>query len=116
MGIVHVNGIRVYGYHGCMDEEAAIGQEYQVDVRVHTDFGKSVQSDELDDTVDYVDVHSIVRREMAIRSKLIEHVAWRIGTGIKTEIKSVDQVWVKVTKFNPPIGGQSDSVAVELEV
>ena len=116
MGIVHVNGIRAYAYHGCMDEEKAIGQEYQVDIRVYTDFGKSVQSDQLDDTVDYVDVHNIVRREMAVRSKLIEHVAWRIGTGIKAEIKSVDHVWVKVTKFNPPIGGQSDSVAVELEV
>ena len=53
---------------------------------------------------------------MAIRSKLIEHVAWRIGTSIKDEIKAVEQVWVKVTKFNPPIGGQSDSVAVEVEI
>jgi len=116
MGVVQVNGVRVYGYHGCMDEEARIGQEYQIDVSIKSDFQSSLQSDALSDTVDYVDVHRIIRREMGIRSKLIEHVGGRIASAIKSEIKLVELVKVKVTKINPPIGGQCDSVAIEVEL
>ena len=116
MGVVQVNGVRVYGYHGCMDEEARIGQEYQIDVSIKSDFQSSLQSDALSDTVDYVDVHRIIRREMGIRSKLIEHVGGRIASAIKSEIKLVELVKVKVTKINPPISGQCDSVAIEVEL
>ncbi|MGB0423307.1 MAG: dihydroneopterin aldolase [Flavobacteriales bacterium] len=116
MGVVRVNGVRVYAYHGCMNEEARIGQEYQVDVCIESDFTSSLSTDELTDTVDYVDVHRIIRREMAIRSKLIEHVGGRIAQAVKSEIKLVDKVKVVVTKFNPPIGGQCDSVAIEVEL
>lgn len=116
MGTVKVSGVRVYAFHGCMDEEARIGQEYQVDVVIKTNFTSSLESDELIDTVDYVDVHSIIRREMAIRSKLIEHVGGRIARAIQREIQLVEGVKVIVTKFNPPIGGQCDSVAIEVEL
>ena len=29
---IHVNGLRFWAHHGCMEEEAIIGQEYRVDV------------------------------------------------------------------------------------
>lgn len=34
MGLIEVNGIRVFAYHGCLDEEARIGGHYLVDVHV----------------------------------------------------------------------------------
>jgi len=75
---IHVRGIRCYAYHGCMEEEARIGGHYTVDVAIDTDFSKAAASDELIDTVDYCAVQQIVEEEMAIRSKLIEHVGQRI--------------------------------------
>ena len=75
MGIIDVTGIRVYGYHGCLEEEAVIGQEYVIDVKIRCDFSKAILSDDLSHTVDYCTVYEIVKREMAIPSRLIEHVA-----------------------------------------
>jgi 7,8-dihydroneopterin aldolase/epimerase/oxygenase len=116
MGIINVTGIQVYAFHGCMPEEETIGSAYIVDVRIETDFSSALEEDLIKNTVDYVAVHAVVRREMAIRSKLIEHVGGRIARALKKESKEVGKVWVKVAKINPPIGGQADSVSVEVEL
>lgn len=95
-----------------MDEEAKIGGDYIVNVELTADFIASMVSDDLNDTVDYVAVHAIVHREMAIRSKLIEHVAGRIHRALLRELKGVDTAQVEVVKLSPPIGGDVESVAV----
>jgi len=112
---VEVNGIKLYAYHGCLNEEAAIGGNYIVDVLVITDFTEAMQNDDLKKTVDYVDVNRIVKREMAIRSKLIEHVGHRILNAIRDEIANIETVRVKVTKLTPPINGDVDNVAIVIE-
>ena len=40
MGIIRVNNIKLYAFHGCLDEEAKIGSEYLVDVMVEADLAK----------------------------------------------------------------------------
>lgn len=114
MGVINVNGIRVYAYHGCLPEEAKIGGEYVVDVSVETDFSSAEKSDELTDTVDYCIIHDTVKAEMAIRSKLIEHVARRIGNKLRVHYPKVDSFQVRVTKINPPMNGAVDNVSVEI--
>lgn len=114
MGIIRVNDIRVFTNHGCLDEEARIGSEYRVDIEVKADLQKSAQTDDLTDTVDYVHLNQIVKEEMAIRSKLLEHVAQRILDRIFKEIQLVDEAEVSVAKINPPIGGNVAEVAIVL--
>ncbi|MGQ3677718.1 dihydroneopterin aldolase [Tenacibaculum discolor] len=114
MGIIRVNDIRVFTNHGCLDEEARIGSEYRVDIEVKADLQKSAQTDYLADTVDYVYLNQIVKEEMAIRSKLLEHVAQRILDRIFKEIQLVDEAEVSVAKINPPIGGNVAEVAIVL--
>ena len=60
-------------------------------------------------------LNSIVKEEMAIKSKLLEHVANRILDRIFSEIPLVENAQVSVSKINPPIGGDVESVAVILE-
>lgn len=115
MGIILVNGIRCYSYHGCLPEEGKIGGEYVVDVTIDVDFSKAAQNDELHDTVDYCVVYDTVKTEMAIRSKLIEHVAQRIVVALRKSYPAVKTFTVKVTKINPPMNGVVDSVAVVIE-
>ena len=52
MGVIKVENIRVYAYHGCMSEETTIGSDYRVDVSVNADLEKSSVTDALNDTVD----------------------------------------------------------------
>lgn len=114
MGIIKVNGINLYAYHGCLEEEGRVGSKYIVNVTIDTDFTRAEQSDELGDTVDYVDVYNIVKEEMAIRSKLIEHVCRRIIDRMKREFKEMNSVEVEVVKINPPMHGDVDSTSIIL--
>ncbi|MCL4155213.1 UNVERIFIED_CONTAM: hypothetical protein GTU68_049799 [Idotea baltica] len=115
MGTVHVDNIRVYAYHGCLSEETIIGSNYSVNVSVKTNLSKAASSDKLSDTVDYVHINRIVKEEMAIASKLLEHVAKRISDRIFLEIDLVKKTKVCVSKINPPIGGDVEKVTVCLK-
>jgi dihydroneopterin aldolase len=46
---------------------------------------------------------------------LLEHVAQRIITRVFSEIPEVSRILLGVSKINPPIGGDVESVTVELE-
>ena len=116
MGKIYLRNIRVYSYHGCMDEEAKIGSDYVVNVCVETDLSESSVSDNLKDTVDYVAINSIVKEEMKIRSKLLENVVDRIIRRILREHTEVKKALVEVAKLNPPINGNVGEVSVLMEV
>ncbi len=113
--VIEVNGIKLYAHHGCLKEEAAIGGHYSVDVSLTTDFSLAANEDVLSLTIDYVVVNKIVQEEMAIRSKLIEHVGQRIVNRIKKELQNVLEVRIKLTKISPPINGDVDNVAIIIE-
>ncbi len=114
MGVVILKNIRLYAYHGCLDEEGKIGSEYRVDLTVEADLSTSAKTDNLNDTVDYVHLNRIVREEMSIRTKLLETVADKIITRILNEIKIVNKTTVEVSKVNPPIGGNVAMVTIKM--
>ncbi len=116
MGKIYLKNIRLYAYHGCMDEEEKIGSDYLVNIKVNTDLSVSSKTDNLEDTVDYVSLHSIVKKEMEKRAKLLECVADRIVSRVLKEHLKVIKVSVKVAKVNPPIGGNVEEVAVKREL
>ena len=116
MGRIYLKNIRLYAFHGCMDEEEKIGSDYVINLEINTDLNLSSKSDNLKDTVDYVSLHAIVKEEMSIRSKLLEKVADRILKRILKDHRQVTLVKVKVAKINPPIGGNVDEVAIEKEL
>ncbi|MBO0321018.1 dihydroneopterin aldolase [Muricauda sp. CAU 1633] len=114
MGKIRVNNIRIHSNHGCLKEEMLIGSDYRVDLEISADLSLPAASDKLSETVDYVHLNNIVKEEMAIRSNLLEHVAKRIIDRIFLELKEVSKVTVEVSKINPPIGGDVESVTVVL--
>jgi 7,8-dihydroneopterin aldolase/epimerase/oxygenase len=112
---INIEGIRFTGYHGCLPEEALIGGLYQVDVYITTDFTVAAQEDDLSKTIDYCQVFDISKREMAIRSQLIEQVCARIFTSLCNELPPLKSLRVKVTKFTPPMNGDVREVSVEMQ-
>ncbi len=114
MGKIKLNNIRVHAWHGCLKEESIIGSDYRVDLEVSSNLSKPADSDDLSDTVDYVHLNNIVKEEMNIKSKLLEHVAKRILDRTFLEIPLIHSAEVSVSKINPPIGGDVESVSVIL--
>lgn len=115
MGKIILENIRIYSNHGCLDEEALIGSDYLVDLEIDADLSKSAQTDELNDTVDYVHLNKIVKEEVSIRSKLLEKVADRILQRVRNEIPMANYAKIKLSKMNPPIGGNVEKVSIILE-
>lgn len=111
---IALNNIRVYAYHGCLPEETKIGSDYRVDLSVDADLDLSSETDVLADTVDYVHLNKIVKEEMSQPSKLLEHVAKRILDRIFSELTLVKASKVKVSKLNPPLGGDVEDVNITL--
>ena len=115
MAKIKVDTIKIYAYHGCLEEESIIGSDYSVDIIVSANLSKAALSDNLSDTVDYVYINKIVTQEMHIRSKLLEHIAKRISDRIFAEISIVTKVKIFVSKINPPIGGDVKKVSIILK-
>ena len=115
MGQIYLENIRTYSPHGSMKEETVIGSEYRVDLWVDADLTVASSSDDLNDAPDYVVLHQIVVEEMKVPSRLLEHVAQRIINRIKSSVDGLELIRVRVSKINPPIGGDVQSVSVLLE-
>ena len=112
--IININGIKLYAYHGCLEEEAKIGGNYVIDVKMAVDFTEAIVSDDLNKTVDYCAIYNICKKEMASRSKLIETVCARIYKTIKSTHPSITRLNVRVTKLVPPMNGDVEKVSVEM--
>lgn len=103
-----------YAHHGVFPQETAVGNTFIVNLKISLNLEKSCKSDNLEDTVSYADIYEDVKKEMAIPSKLLEHVAFRIIRCLKNKYSLIDTVEIKLSKQNPPIGGQSDSASIIL--
>ena len=112
---INIEGIHLYAYHGCLEEEARVGGNYIVDVYMTTDFTEAAKTDDLEKTIDYCTVYEISKAEMAIRSKLIEQVCERIYSKIKMQFKTLKTLEVRITKLLPPMNGDVEKVSVVMK-
>lgn len=116
MTTISIEGMEFFAYHGCFAEEQIIGTKFRVDLYVEVNTEAAEYSDNLSETVNYQSVYQLVKAEMLIKSKLLEHLARRILDKIKLEFPQVDNATIKVQKLNPPLGGKIDFVSVQLKM
>lgn len=114
MGIVELEGMRFYAYHGHFEAERIVGNEFLVDVSLETDCLKAAASDNLEDALNYQAVFDLIKKEMQIKSHLLEHVAGRILDALFAEFSAIQKARIKVSKLNPPMGGQIEKASVTL--
>ena len=114
MGLITIEGIRVFAYHGHLPEEAVLGGHFIVNVWVEADTVEVERTDDLNHTVDYVEIIAIVNEQMSIRSNMIEHPAKRIVDSI-LHLNKVKKVRLEVEKVLPPIDATFDKISVTCE-
>lgn len=115
MAEIRINNMSFFAHHGCFEEERKIGTNFQVDCELEADTSLAEESDNINDTVNYLDVYQLIKKEMEKPSHLLEHVAKRIIDVILNTYPEVERCKVRVHKMNPPLGGQMQSVSVCLE-
>ncbi|MFY7888410.1 MAG: dihydroneopterin aldolase [Spirosomataceae bacterium] len=114
MGIIALEGLEFFAYHGYYEEEQKIGNRYQVDIQITTDFSEAAEEDKLGGTVNYEDLYRIIASIMKDKIKLLEHIAQRIIQQVRIQYPAVSEIKVSVSKLNPPIGGVCERAKITL--
>ena len=111
-----LKGMHFFGYHGVTPEERKLGSQFLVDLQIHLDLSVPASSGFIGDTVDYSQVHDVVKGVMQGDSQsLVETLVKTIGLEILSVFFLADRVTVKVSKLNPSIrGGLLNSAGVEM--
>jgi len=104
-----------YGYHGVYPEENKLGQKYYVDLDMSMNLSRAAQSDDVNDTVNYAEIHAVVKKIVeGPPVKLIETLTEKIASALLGTYTSIIKATVSVTKPNPPFDITFDGVTVEL--
>lgn len=111
---IELSGLEIFAYHGVYEEERRDGNNFIVNLVVEGDFEKAVESDKLEDTLNYELLYEIIANEMHKPSNLLEHVAGRIRNSILEEFSQVKSIEISIEKLAPPIKGQCQSTKVTL--
>lgn len=113
---IRISRLRVYAYHGVLPQEGRVGNTYLLDIRLDLSDTAAALTDDLAATVDYGAVCSLVRREMATPSRLLESLAYRVAMSILQHFPKVARITLSLDKDNPPVGGDIGAAGVEVVV
>ena len=113
---ISVEKLRIHACHGVMAQEREVGADFLVTIRVHYNIMKAMNTDDVADTLDYAAVYELVRREMAVPSQLLEHVAGRIVQALLRQFPAISSIDLWLTKVTPPMGADCEGAGVEIHL
>lgn len=111
---IYLRNVRFHAFHGVLPQEGIVGNDYLVNLVLDYDFSSAMKTDDLQGTLNYAEVYRKVREEMAVPSKLLEHVAGRIAHRLFSDFPEIQKLQLSITKVNPPMGADSDGAGVEV--
>lgn len=113
--VIELENMEFYAFHGCYEQEKIVGNRFIVDLKFTLDATVAASSDNVADTVSYLDVYGVVKREMEITSDILENVADRILASLAGAFPAIESMSVKISKMTPPLGGQIERVSVAMD-
>ncbi|MDR2907127.1 MAG: dihydroneopterin aldolase [Bacteroidales bacterium] len=114
MATISLTDLNFFAHHGCFEAERTVGTHFRVNLAFDADTSKAERSDHIADTVSYLDVYQIIKREMLIPSNLLEYVARRTIDALKVEFPQISNIRISIQKLNPPLGGEVGAAVVSL--
>ncbi len=113
---IQLKGLKFYAHHGVMPQERKVGAHFSVDLTLFlADASTAILKDELAATVNYAEVYDVVKKEMAVPSQLLEHVAGRIANAVFHNFPLVESLEASITKNNPPMGADCEGASFSLK-
>lgn len=113
---IRIERLRVRAFHGVLPQERQVGGDFLVTLRIGYPWQQAMETDDVADTLDYAAVYELVRREMAVPSQLLEHVAGRMSKALLRDFPQITSVDLWLTKVVPPMGADCEGAGVELHL
>ena len=112
---ITLDNLRFHARHGVMDQERMVGNTFVVALRLDYPFEEAMLTDNLEATLNYAEVYEVVKAEMCVPSRLLEHVAGRIRNALLQRFPEITGGYIRIEKTRAPIAGITGSAAVEVE-
>ena len=115
MGIVELEEMEFYAFHGCYKEEQTVGNKFIVSLSMTADCSQAAATDDVSHSANYLAAYEVVKEQMAVNSHLLENVANRILEALPAKVPTATSAKVKISKINPPLGGKVGRASVTME-
>ena len=100
MGLIQLENMEFYAYHGHYKEEQIVGSKFLITLSLKTDLKKAAKTDNLKDTVNYHKAYQVVKEEMSKKSHLLENIASRILDALYDGFPEINSATIKISKIN----------------
>jgi len=111
--LLRLHGLRFFGHHGVSAAERRAGGEFIVDLDVEADLSRALVTDDVADTVNYVELYAVIREIVELREyHLLEVMASEIAADL-LRLPHVRRVRLRVAK-PPRLPAQDKGFAVEI--
>lgn len=115
MDRICIKGLEIFGKHGVLPEENALGQKFVISATLFCDTRGAGQSDRLEDSVNYAEVSELFKRETENHVfRLLEALAWHLAKKVLLRFELVQSVTVQVEKPWAPVHLHLDTVSVQI--
>lgn len=111
-----LKNVRLYAYHGVLEQERVVGNNYIINLSLEYNVEKAALSDDVCHTISYSEVFDIVKQTMQQPRNLLETVAYNIAQNLFNKFEKIESINIELTKENPPMGmvGEGASVILNL--
>ena len=113
---ITLNDVRFHAFHGVLPQKTAVGADFVVNLRLGYDISRAMRTDDVGDTLNYAEVYELVKHQMDVPSKLLEHVAGRIVDAVRKAYPAITSIDLELTKLNPPMGADCRGAGVEIHL
>jgi dihydroneopterin aldolase len=110
---IEVSGLSLYTHLGVSEEERKVGQRTVLDLRLDVGEADATLTDRVEDTVDYAEVCQVVALVAQQSFRTLERLCAAVADRLLEEF-TLESVWVKAAKPEPPIPLALEEVAVEV--
>ena len=111
---IYLNDLIFNGFHGVYPAEKKIGNTFKLDLRIQlTPTTKTI--DQLEPTIDYVQVYALIQKIMAVPTPLLETIVTNIADQILAAHPMAESVYVKITKQQLSVPYFEGTTAVDIE-
>jgi dihydroneopterin aldolase len=111
---IQLHNLIFFAHHGIHEEEQLTANTFEVSLDVVYDEKKS-KFNSIGDTIDYVALYDIVKKQMKIETPLMEKICKEIIARIKKQFPVVSQINISIKKLNVPIENFLGSVGVSMK-
>ena len=112
--IIELKEVRFFAFHGCYELEQKSGTDFIVNLKVW--YQPKPDSDfQLKDTVNYVSLFELVKKEMQIPTALLETLISKMEVSIHHLFPEIKEIAISIEKQNPPILNMAGNVAVSFK-